>query len=297
MIGTGLPQRPFVQLPAPPDGLGEVRREASRRRRRRALGVAVAGGGAVALAAVLAVGSGGSGLAVLQPVDPGVTPAPDVSAPASAHQRAPHSMTSAGHRHAATGESRTGRQPSAGAVGSRGGAGADGSGATTSRSRPRHQRAVATYSPAIRLVRSSSRSSQPRVCQGSTYSDDGRLGYAVDWCLTSAATPVAGGVELSLEICRDATSNGRLTFDSTREVDLTVKQGSTTIWDWARAHPGSPDNHQLSAPANGCWDWSLVWPGVTQSGRAAGHGSFTLVARSTAQELSGMPIDSVSFSY
>lgn len=296
MNASGMPRGPLLELAPPPDGLEVVRREAGRRRRRRALGVALAGGGAVVVAAALAVGSGGAGLAVLQPVEPAVTPTPAVSASPSPHHPEARHATSAGDRHGSSQRRPADRLP-AGAGASGGGSDATRSGATTTTSGTRRERAVATYSPEIRLVRSSSRRTQPTVCQGSTYSDGGRLGYGVGWCLTGAATPVADGVRLAVQVCRDATSDGTLSFDSTREVDLSVQRGSDTVWEWAKARPGTPDSHQLATPANGCWTWSLVWPGVDQSGGAAGHGSFTLVAQSTAHELSGMPDETVSFTY
>jgi hypothetical protein len=122
--------------------------------------------------------------------------------------------------------------------------------------------------------------------------------YGVDWCVAATATTVSDGVQLSFQVCRDSTGgSGTLSFDGTREVDLTVKQGTRTVWDWAALHPGTAGAHQLTAAQNGCWNWSLVWPGVTQDGSPAGHGSFTFVGTTSANELRGKPSQSASFSY
>jgi hypothetical protein len=51
----------------------------------------------------------------------------------------------------------------------------------------------------------------------------------------------------------------------------------------------------LDAAADHCWDWSVVWPDITQTGASAGHGTFTFVATSYAQEVQAGPTQSVSF--
>jgi hypothetical protein len=118
-----------------------------------------------------------------------------------------------------------------------------------------------------------------------------------DWCPEATATAVAGGERLAFTLCRDSTSGGSLTFATSREVDLVVERGSTVVWSWSHEHPGTSSPHTLSAPANGCWTWSLVWPDTTQSGAAAGHGAYTLVATSTADELRYSPQNTADFDY
>jgi hypothetical protein len=108
---------------------------------------------------------------------------------------------------------------------------------------------------------------------------------------------VADGVRLLLQACRDSTGGGTLTYDGTRETDLVVQRGGVTVWSWGRTHPDSPAPHQRAASAAQCWNWQLVWPDVRQSGAAAGHGEFTLVATTSAHELAGYPPQSVRFSY
>jgi hypothetical protein len=138
----------------------------------------------------------------------------------------------------------------------------------------------------------------PRECAGSTYGDSsGTLKNAVGWCLDVFATPLSHGVRLHMQLCRDSTGGGTLSFASTREVDLAIKQGKRTVWDWAALHPGGSDAHQLSEPANGCMNWSVTWPDITTAGSTAGHGDFTFVGTSTADEMQGNPSESVDFAY
>jgi hypothetical protein len=136
-----------------------------------------------------------------------------------------------------------------------------------------------------------------RVCGGSTSNESGDVGAGVGWCLTATARRVDGGVRLLVQACRDDTTGGTLSYQSAREVDLTVKRGGATVWDWGHDHPDRPGAHQLTAPADGCWNWAVDWPVVTQTGGPAGHGAFTFVATTTAGELSGFPPQAVSFSY
>ena len=148
------------------------------------------------------------------------------------------------------------------------------------------------------VVRTQSRySGYPRVCRTGDSADNQSVRPGANWCTEAAAAPSDGGERLSFTLCRDSTSGGTLTFTGSREVDFAVVSGGKTIWSWSHDHPGTPSQHTLSATADGCWVWSLVWPGMTQAGAAAGHGSYTLVATTTAQELRGDASTQIVFSY
>jgi predicted lipoprotein with Yx(FWY)xxD motif len=135
------------------------------------------------------------------------------------------------------------------------------------------------------------------VCRTGDSANDQSVHPGAQWCPEADVNPTANGKRLSLTLCRDSSAGGTLTFDSTREVDFAVTRGGKTIWTWSHDHPGSASQHTLSAAADGCWVWSLVWPGVTQAGRSVGEGAYTLVATTTAQELQGSPSTQVDFSY
>lgn len=275
-----LPRRPYVELSPPSDGFVAAVTEARRRRRRT---VVTAAAGTSATAAVIAVavamfGGGAGGDAILRPAP--VPPAGLVTSPG------PHT-SAAGVTPVRAHDS--GRR-SSGLTGSS-------STATSSFGAPAAVADAGDRRRPITLTRTRSTSTAgPDFCRtGDEISDTYHPGS--DWCPTATAVAVGGGERLSLTLCRDSTSSGTLTFDSSREVDFVVKRGSQRIWSWRHYQPGTSSPHTLSAPANGCWTWSLVWPGVTQSGGSAGRGSYTLVAASTADEIRYSPSVSTPFDY
>ena len=294
MSDIRLPQRPMVELVPPIDGLEQVRGEAGRRRRRRA-GVAAASlTTAAGVAVVVALSGATGGVDTLKPAPPAsgiVSPSPTATAPrvvalnpvARHHRHAGGQTRISGHtagRAPTTTERVAGTAPS-------------GTGATP----PPSGQAAGTSGPTLSRWQSTY-TGGPRECTGSTYSGpDGTFESAVGWCAAVTATTLSDGVQLEFQLCRDSTRGGTLTFPGTREVDLAVRQGSKTIWDWAKLHPGSAGTHQLSAGANGCWNWSVVWPDQTQTGASAGSGPFTFVGTSTANEMKGAPEYSTTFGY
>lgn len=297
MSDIRLPHRPIVELAPPPGGLDQVRGEAGRRRRRRA-GVAAAGlTTAAGLAVVLALSGGAAGVDVLKPAPPAGqgndAPAPSVERPtvmtlrpeAPRHHRAAGAATrpaSGSARAGASGGQVAGAQPNA-------------NGAAVP---PPAGTATGTQQPTLSRWESTYRDAPARQCTGSTYGgSDGSLESAVGWCLDVFATPVSDGAQLHIRLCRDSTGGGTLSFDGTREVDLAVQQNGRTVWDWATLRPGSSGAHQFSEPASGCMNWSLIWPDLTTDGQSAGHGSFTFLGTSTANEMKGAPSESVAFSY
>ena len=277
---TQLPRRPFTELPAPPSGFAGVRREATRRRRRRAVTVVSGGVTAVVVTTLaLLLGRGADGNAVLRPAP--VTPATGlptpggVSTPAAAPASTPHAVGPARPARPASGDAPGPTAPVASGT-------AD----------------AATAPAPIVLTRTrSSYTGSPRVCRTGASSTDTSAHAGDDWCLTATAVPVPGGVRLTFSACRDSTTGGTLTFASTREVELVVKRGDAVVWSWSHDHPGEPSPHSLSSPANGCWDWSLVWPGTSSSGTAVGHGAYTVVGTGAADEIYGAAPATDDFDY
>ena len=279
---TQLPRRPYVELPPPPDGLVRARREGGRRRVRRAIAAFTGGVTAVALVvvAVVLIGGGG-GLAVLRPAPPAMQP------PSLRATEAPSAVVPA----------------HAGGYGITGTTGRTGDGRplTATSTAPSRTSAAPHSSPRnnpIVLTRSQSRyTGYPRVCRTGGSADNQSVQPGAEWCRDAGVVATSGGRRLSLTLCRDSSTGGTLTFNTTREVDFAVTRGGKTIWSWSHDHSGTASQHTLSAAEDGCWVWSLVWPGVTQAGDAAGHGAFTLVATTTAQELQGSPSTQVDFRY
>jgi hypothetical protein len=277
---TQLPRRPYLEQLPPPDGLGSVRREAARRRRRRAVRVATGGvTAAIVTAAALLVGGGSDGDAILRPAPA----APVTGIPTPGGVAAPHGKV-APHSHVTV---------------TRPGAGGDVAVTPVSGAAARAGRqAPASMTAQVSLTRArSSYTGAPRFCRTGDSAEGNTVHPGANWCLAATAVRTSDGERLSLQVCRDSTSGGSLTFGSSREVDFVVKRAGTTVWSWSHAHPGSPSHHTLTAPADGCWNWTLVWPGVDQSGRAVGHGSYTVTSNSTADELYAGPALTATFQY
>ncbi|HET6909499.1 MAG TPA: hypothetical protein VFH54_09190 [Mycobacteriales bacterium] len=285
MTQTGLPRRPFLEVPPPPGGLDDVRRAARFRRRRRA---AVAAGGSSVLAVVVVLVmllGGGGGVDVLKTVQPAVTPTPAAGSPAISAPATPHSVRPAG------------TPASAEPVGQAGTLG----GAVASTGAVHSSPAAVSQPQLVRTQRTDTGAGQVEFCSESVNVDAPASQPSVEhnqevgWCFAAVAHRVTSGEQLTVDLCRDSTGSGTLTFDTTREVDLTVQRNGKTVWDWARDHPARSDQHQLTAASHDCWDWTLVWPDINQSGANAGHGTFTFVATSTAKELSTGPTQTTTF--
>jgi hypothetical protein len=160
------------------------------------------------------------------------------------------------------------------------------------------QKSQTAGSDSITLTRTrSSYTGSPRICRTGDSADKTSVYPGANWCPVVTAVAVDGGVRLSFQVCRDSTSGGSLNFGSSREVDFVVKSAGKTVWSWSHDHPGTSSQHTLSAPADGCWNWTLVWPGVDESGAGVVHGDYTVTATSTADELYGAPAETTTFRY
>lgn len=290
---TGLPRRSFSPEPLPPDGLAAVRREATRRRRVRTIRVTAGGAAtAAAAAAVIALTGAAGGSDVLKPLPPALQPTPSTSPLHVPTDAAPsHELHAAAVGGSASGDS----HPRGGS------AGAASAAAVPTDARSSHASTSGTNeAPAVKLhvFRSTHAGSGTQICAGDVSGGTGSINrQGVGWCMFATAQKAAHGVRLTLSACRDDTTAGRLTYSSSREIDIAVKRGGRTVWNWAAGHPGAPSAHTRHAAANECWNWQLVWPDITQSGASAGHGQFTFVGTPTAQELAGYPPETIPFRY
>lgn len=294
MTRTGLPRRPYAEAAPPPDGLAVVRHEARRRRRRRATALAAGGASAAAVAIAVALSSTTGALDVLKPAPPagGGLSVPSTPPAVVGHSHGSTDVLQAVGTGSSARVARPGRpaatsshkQPSTASVNAPQPQPTEGS----TRAQPQLTRYRSTYVNPF---------GSARLCGTQTYGNSHGIENSAGWCLAALTSSTKSGERLTVQLCRDSTSGGQLTYTGSREVDLTVKRGSSVVWQWSKLHPGQPDDHTLGAPKNGCWNWSLVWPDITQHGAAAGHGSFTFVARTTAKELGAKPTESATFTF
>ena len=280
---TELPRRPYVELPPPPDGLGTARREASRRRTRRAL---VAVGGAVTagvVGALVVLVGGGKDLAVLRPapVAPAIQPTPSAVPVPTPPPVAPHSAATAHPL----------RSSVAGGPSSAGGSAPSQQhgGGSTSQQSPSGQ---------VTVTRTSGRNPEgPRVCRTGASGENAGVQPGDNWCTSAAAVAATGGERLSYTLCRDSTTGGTLHFAGSREVELRVVRNGAVVWRYSAHAAQTSTPHTLTAAADDCWTWSLVWPGRTDAGGVAPEARYTLQAISTADEFAGGQETAVTFDY
>jgi hypothetical protein len=285
---SGLPRRPFTPELPPPGGLSNVRQEAARRRRVRAIRVS-AGGAATAAAAaavVFAITGAGAGADVLKPLPPAGEPTPGPVATATSSPLALAPPIRSGPSDSPT---VSGPQPVVTTSQPDDGSGSVASAQPAAQPRPQESATQASRGDAPRMTRYQSTYTSragARVCSGGSSSDDTGFHNGVGWCPSVSAVNASGGIRLTFQICRDATAGGRLTFASSREVGLVLRRDGHVVWSWAKVASSHRDSHVLTTPANGCWNWTLVWPGTTSAGAAAPRGSYSLTGASTAQEVS-----------
>lgn len=274
----------FVPLDPPPDGLSSVLVEGRRRRRRRTAATSTAA--VTALAGVLALtaltSGGGTDSLRPMPAAPGELPTASPSAGVSLPSPSPLAGTPVP---AAPGQvpATTGAAPSPVAT-----------------DRP----ASATPSPAPRpqpggyrtpdLVRTyAGPPARARLC-GAAYSNDSSTGQ-VGWCVVVTVERTAQGADLLVEVCRDGTTAGRLTYGSDHEADLAVLEDGRTLWQWSVGRTAGDDSHELTAEPGGCWTWRAPWTAVDQQGEPLDGGTYLLRARSLAGELTEVPPEDTEF--
>lgn len=276
----------FVPLDPPPDGLSAVLVEGRRRRRRRTAATSTAA--VTALAGVLALTlmppGGGTDSLRPMPAAPGVLPTASPSAPVLLPSPSPLAGTplpAAPGQTAAT----TGAAPSP--TTSRPPASAKPAPAPQTEPEPEGYRTpdlVRTYAgpPA-----------QARIC-GAAYSNDSSTGQ-VGWCVVVTAEQTPRGVDLIVEVCRDGTTSGRLTYGTEHEADLAVLEDGRTLWQWSAGRTPADGVHDLSADPGACWSWRAPWTGVDQRGEPLAGGTYVLRARSLAEELADVPPQDTDF--
>jgi hypothetical protein len=115
------------------------------------------------------------------------------------------------------------------------------------------------------------------------------------WCVTPYAVRTSDGHDLRIEVCRDSTGPGALSFGRRLEVDLVVLDGTKPVWRWSAGQPDATAPHGLDVGTDGCWSWTAAWTDVDAAGRPLDPGGYTLSVASTARELDGYPPQDVTF--
>jgi hypothetical protein len=293
-----LPSRSFTPLLPPPAGaLTAVSAGRGIRRRRRLAGAGAAAASLVLVAGVVAASGAGSPHAEDQLVPAGgSTHSPEAQPPTLIDGRAP--ATARGGGIAPQPRPMEGTSAATGnALGSTAGqtsqSGSGSSGGTSGYRTPALRR---TYKPGSGpSVPTTQQGPSPRVCGAQVYGDDDGFNSSSDWCLAPIVTTTSRGHDLTVQLCRDSTSSGQLTFARTREVELVVRAGSRTVWRWSTGQPDAAHRHTLDAGADGCWLWTAPWTDVDARGNRLPEGSYTLLVTASATEVTALGAKETSF--
>lgn len=278
---AGLPTREFVQLAPPEGGSLAVRREARRRQRRRAV-VTSGGAAVVVISSVLLLQGGRTAHDSLQ-----VTDNPTTSTSAS-----PQTSSSPAPRSTSSPVPGSGASVAPGAVGS--------PASQPSATPQTEESAVPAGYRTPDLARAySDRTTFGAVsfCTGSASgSGQDNLQSTVDWCPKAVVTDTVRGHDLDGQVCRDGSSDARLTFARQQEVELTVRRSDgTVVWRWSAGHADASSPHTLDVAKDHCWDWTAPWTDVDAQGRVLPSGSYELEVTSRADELRTAPVATASF--
>jgi hypothetical protein len=286
-MSPDLPRRPFTELTPPPGGFAVARRAATRRRRAKAAVASTSVAGAAVAVLALLGSSSLPGDDSLRVTSPGGSASPaasavETSSPAPAASGAPETTPSAPLK-PSPGDTAGGQPQPDPAATAGDGTDAQAAGYRT----PELQRSyVSRVTP-----------TSTTVCGGGEQGNtDPTLQYTVNWCTSAAVTPAKAGHDLTSQICRDSSSDATLTYPGSREVDFVVlRSDGKVVWRWSTDHPDAGVGHQLAVAREHCWVWTAHWTDVDGEGRALPRGSYTLVARSGADELQGKPEERASF--
>ena len=111
---------------------------------------------------------------------------------------------------------------------------------------------------------------------------DGPRGLCTD---VTAHTSSNGQTRISADICNVGTASESLTYDTARELDLSVRRGDREIWRWSIGHRFATTPHDLALPVGQCVSWTTTWAQVDGHGAPVGTGSFEVAVDFDAAEV------------
>jgi hypothetical protein len=101
----------------------------------------------------------------------------------------------------------------------------------------------------------------------------------------TAYTSSNGQTRISADICNVGTASESLTYDTARELDLSVRRGGHEIWRWSTGRRFATTPHDLALPVGECLSWTTTWAQVDGHGAAVGKGSYEVAVDFDAAEV------------
>jgi hypothetical protein len=284
-----LPNRGFTELPAPDRGLAVAIAHGRRLRHRRQ----AAHAGLAGLLVVATIGTGAWLTTASHEASDHLVPAgpgPQATAAADARPARP-AATALGVTPAAPADAALAPQPS----GDQPGRTAPGSSASPPPRSSPGRPASAYRTPALKRTYTAPDPTGARLCSAQVTDDSSGTRKRIDWCIQPTAALSEAGHDLAVTVCRDQAGDAKLSFSTSREVELQVRRGTRIVWRWSVGQPETDRPHVLDTPAGACWTWTAPWTDVDGSGRALPSGSYELVATSRANEVAELPEESTTF--
>jgi hypothetical protein len=101
----------------------------------------------------------------------------------------------------------------------------------------------------------------------------------------SAYQPSPGVTRVTAEICNYDTSAATLTYETARELDVTVRRGGKEVWRWSAGRSFEATPHALTLPVGECLMWSTDWTQSDHRGEPVAKGSYDVGVDFDAEQL------------
>ena len=112
---------------------------------------------------------------------------------------------------------------------------------------------------------------------------EGQRGLCTD--IYASQNPSTGDTTITAEICNVGTATDILSYETARELDLSVRRSGIEVWRWSIGRHFAATPHQLVIGAQACINWSTTWAQVDSHGGRVQAGGYDVVADFDADEV------------
>jgi hypothetical protein len=269
----------FVPVAPPADGL-RLAFVAARCRRNRKAGAAGTAGVLAAVALIASTGGGGDRTLLQQePLPPSSTSGLGVVTGAGEPSAAPTSTSAPAAESQVDVTSARGTDAVVPAVA--GSVRTNGDRTTTTPSGVRAQRTKPISGP---MTRGSSILYTNDVTCPARKQQERQRGLCTDVYASSSST-TANSIRFTAEVCNVGTATELLSYETARELDLTVRKSGLAVWRWSLGRHFADSPHDLTVGAQECINWTTEWAQVDSHGVPVKAGSYEVVADFDADEV------------
>ncbi|MBK5307172.1 MAG: hypothetical protein JJD92_10835 [Frankiaceae bacterium] len=105
------------------------------------------------------------------------------------------------------------------------------------------------------------------------------------FCVAVQAFSSGGTTTLSADICNVSTTAEVLSYETAREIDISLRQAGEDVWRWSAGRHFADTAHSVALPVGECLTWSTPWREVDAKGAPVPAGNYSVVAEFDAQQL------------